>query len=124
MRGIEFEFDPALPGLEAYAAQALSQIRSDVHRYAAVGELELASATPVKTGVTASSWTHDVKASKNVFEINWGNTNTIGEISVVLLIVNGHLTGTGGYVPPNDFVTPAMSAIYENINRSIVRAMQ
>lgn len=124
MRGIEFEFDPALPGLEAYAAKALSQIRGEVYRYASVGELELASATPVRTGVTASSWTSRVHISDDGFEINWGNHNAIGEVPIVLLIVNGHSTGTGGYVPPNDFVTPAMRNVYADIDRSIVRAMQ
>ncbi len=75
----------------------------------------LASATPVDSGVTANSWTYEIKETNGGFAIHWMNTNTNDGIPIVVLIQYGHGTGTGGYVQGRDFINPAMRPIFDDI---------
>lgn len=98
----------------------LDKINSNVvynilQKYAKQGADALAKATPVRTGLTARSWGYEVTKNTNGYSISWFNANVMDHTSIVALIVLGHATGTGGYVPPNDFVTPTIRPILEKI---------
>lgn len=75
----------------------------------------LVQATPIRTGETVASWDYKVAKENDGYSITWLNTNMNKNLSIVALIVLGHGTGTGGYIPPNDFVTPAIRPILEKI---------
>lgn len=80
--------------------------------------------TPVDTGVTAESWTSSVKATAGTVELSLSNSSVApnGQ-TIVSLLVNGHGTGTGGYVPPNDFVQPVMDEIERALDKVILEAL-
>lgn len=86
---------------------------------------ELAAATPKRSAKTASSW--DYKTQKHghggSVEIKNSNTTSTG-MSVAKLIYYGHGTGTGGYVPPYDFMTPALDKFSTNVSRKLERRIQ
>lgn len=75
----------------------------------------LSKETPKRTGVTASSWVYKKEVSDERISLEWRNTNMAddGKTPVVILIIKGHGTGTGGYVPPNDFVSPVMEPLFK-----------
>lgn len=91
--------------------------------YAQEGVSALSEATPIKTGKTAQSWRSECVSnghSNKSGSINWYNDNTTPEgESIALLIQYGHATGTGGYVPPNDFINPALEPILDETIKSV-----
>ena len=85
-------------------------------KYGREGVVALANATPVDSGVTAASWTYKIKHSQYALSIEWDNSSTTYTgIPIVVLIQYGHGTRNGGYVRPNDFVTPTMQPIFDKI---------
>ena len=81
---------------------------------------QLSAATPVDTGLTANSWNYTVKKETGGVRLTVGNSSENG-FNVVQAIRHGHGTGTGGYVPPNDFVTPVVEPLIDNATNLIVR---
>lgn len=76
----------------------------------------LAAATPVRTGKTAASWRYIVAETDDKIAIQWCNDNTTSNgDNIVTLLVRGHGTRDGHYVRGNDFVTPAIKPIFEEI---------
>ena len=76
----------------------------------------LSAATPVRTGKTAASWRYVVLKSGDRISLQWhnGNTTKNGD-NIVVLLVRGHGTRDGHYIPGNDFVTPAIEPIFKEI---------
>lgn len=83
--------------------------------YGQKGVQILSEATPVRTGKTAASWTYVKEVSNASIGLEWHNTNMAddGVTPVVILIIKGHGTKTGGYIAPNDFVSPLMEELYK-----------
>ena len=79
------------------------------------GVQALSAATPVDSGLSASSWGYETKRSRSSFEIIWTNSDIENGYPVVIGIQYGHGTGTGGYVRGQDFINPAMRPIFEQI---------
>lgn len=74
----------------------------------------LSRATPIDTGRAAGSWDYDIVRTKGSHTIWWYNTDIEGGVNVAILIQYGHGTGTGGYVPPRDYINPAMRPVFDN----------
>ena len=92
-------------------------------RYGQEGVAALASATPVETGLTASSWTYEIVRERNSWSIVWGNTHIVDGTPVAILLQHGHATGTGGYVQGRDFINPAIRPIFERIANDAWKAV-
>lgn len=86
-------------------------------QYGQEGVAALQAATPVRSGATASSWSYEIVQDKNSATIKWTNSNINDGVPIALLIQYGHGTGTGGYVPPIDYINPAMRPVFESIQR-------
>lgn len=104
----------------------LTRISSDsifsvLNKYGPVGVAALASATPVDTGVTASSWTYKVEKKGGYWGIIWSNTNVVNGIPIAIILQYGHGTGTGGYVQGRDYINPAIQPIFEQIKEAVWR---
>lgn len=76
----------------------------------------LSAATPVRTGKTAASWRYIIVRRGEKISLQWHNDNTTesGD-NIVTLLVRGHGTRNGHYVRGNNFVTPAIKPIFEEI---------
>lgn len=86
---------------------------------------KLRSVTPTRTGRTAGSWSQAVEQNQNGLELSISNDNlTKTGIPIVALLRYGHGTGTGGYVPPNDFVTPVVDDLVNDVSRLIDRKLR
>jgi hypothetical protein len=79
----------------------------------------LSRATPVDTGRAAGSWKYEIEHKKGIHTVYWDNYDIEGGRNVIMLIQYGHGTGTGGYVPPRDFINPAMRLIFDNMSNDV-----
>lgn len=79
------------------------------------GVSALASATPIDSGETASSWNYEIIRTKNGAIIYWTNNNINKGVPIAILIQYGHATDNGAYVQGIDFINPAMRPIFNEI---------
>lgn len=85
-------------------------------KYGEKGVAALRSATPVESGMTASSWGYEIVESKGSVSIHWTNSNENKGVNIALILQYGHGTGTGGYVQGIDYINPAVRPIFEQIS--------
>ena len=86
-----------------------------LERYGQMGVEALSSATPVDSGVTASSWTFEIEQTGKGATISWLNSNVNQNVVIALILQYGHGTGTGGYVEGRDYINPAMRPVFDKI---------
>lgn len=84
-------------------------------KYGEQGVQALASATPKETGKTAASWTYDIVASNDVYEIVFSNTNINNGVNIAIILQYGHGTRTGGYVTGIDYINPAVKPVFDEM---------
>lgn len=89
------------------------------------GVRSLSEFTPIgETGQTSMGWSFVISKSSKQYELAFINRAHPGEsVNIAKIIRLGHGTGTGGYVPPNDYITPAMSNIYKTAGDRIAKEM-
>lgn len=84
-------------------------------KYGQMGVQALSAATPVDSGVTASSWTYEIEGGSGTTTISWLNTNENKGVNIAIILQYGHGTGTGGYVQGRDYINPAMRPVFDEI---------
>lgn len=84
-------------------------------KYAEEGVEALSSATPVRTGLTAASWTYEIIREPHSISIFWNNTNLENGIPIAVILNFGHGTANGGYVQGRHFIDPAIQPIFDQI---------
>lgn len=87
------------------------------------GLAALESATPRDTGLTAGSWSYKIVKKGDGLSIEWHNSNQNQGQIIAVLIRYGHGTRNGGYVPANDFITPALRPIFDRISTEAWKAV-
>ena len=75
----------------------------------------LASATPVDTGKTAASWSYVIDHEKGSAKISFCNSNIQNGAPIVIILQDGHGTGTGGCVEGHDYINPDIRPIFDRI---------
>lgn len=94
---------------------------SDLDRYGREGVAALASATPVDSGLTASSWYYEIKYTKAGVSITFNNSNIQNGVPIAIILQYGHGTGTGGFVQGRDYINPAIQPIFDRIANDVWR---
>ena len=94
---------------------------SDLDKYGREGVAALASATPVDTGLTASSWYYRITNKNGRIEITFGNSNIQNGVLIAIILQYGHGTGTGGWVEGRDYINPAIQPIFDKIAKDAWR---
>jgi hypothetical protein len=94
-------------------------LRKYLEAFGERGVILLSAETPVDTGETASSWSYEIVEKKNQISIYWKNSAMAGMTPVVILIIHGHVTRDGGYVEPNDFVSPVINELFQEMADTI-----
>jgi hypothetical protein len=87
------------------------------------GVAALASATPVDTGETASSWDYEVKLGNTTGELIFTNSHVHRGLNIAIILQYGHGTGTGGYVQGIDYINPALRPVFEDLLKAIEKAV-
>lgn len=86
-----------------------------LEKYGNEGVAALASATPVRTGLTATSWYYRIERSGNKIKLIFLNSNVNKGVQIAVILQMGHGTGTGGWVEGRDYINPAIQPIFDNI---------
>lgn len=94
---------------------------SDLDKYGREGVAALASATPVDTGKTASSWNYKIEYSDGSVSITFNNTNINKGVPIAIILQYGHGTRNGGWVEGRDYINPAIQPIFDRITESAWR---
>ena len=88
---------------------------SVLDKYGREGVAALASATPVESGKTASSWYYEVTHQNGSAAISFYNSNINNGVPIAIILQYGHGTGTGGWVEGRDYINPAIQPIFDRI---------
>ena len=99
-------------------------IRQVLEHYASKGVAALASATPARSGLTAASWSSEVRVGSGTSEIIWTNSNVNNGVNIAVILQYGHGTGTGGYVAGEDYINPAIKPVMDQIATDILKAVK
>lgn len=79
------------------------------------GVAALASATPVDSGLTASSWYYKIERTKESTKISFHNSNIQNGVPIAIILQYGHGTRNGGWVQGRDYINPAIQPIFDKI---------
>lgn len=88
------------------------------------GVAALSSATPVDSGLTASSWSYEIVNEDGTYAINWTNSNVNRGVNIAVILQYGHGTRNGGYVQGRDYINPAIQPIFDKIAEDLWREMR
>ena len=86
-----------------------------LEKYGNEGVAALASATPVRTGLTATSWYYGIERSGSKIKLIFLNSNVNKGVQIAVILQMGHGTGTGGWVEGRDYINPAIQPVFDNI---------
>lgn len=92
-----------------------NSIIKSFEKYGRKGVAALASATPVDSGLTASSWAYRIDTTKTSITLVFYNTNIQNGVPIAIILQYGHGTGTGGWVQGRDYINPAIQPIFDEI---------
>ena len=109
-------FEKALGYLERLK---MYKVNALLETYGQRGVDALRDASPRETSELANSWSYRIENDGSRAKLEWHNSDIEGGYSVALLIQYGHGTNHGGYVPPHDYINPAIDPIVEEIARQI-----
>lgn len=90
-----------------------------LNMYGQKGVDALRSATPVDTGLAASSWNYIISQDKDGYHLTWTNDDIEGGINVVVLIDRGHATKSGTWVPGYHFIDNAIDPIIKQLAEEV-----
>ena len=91
------------------------QFLRSLDRYGQEGVNALRSATPVDTGLTASSWYYQIKESEDSVMLEFHNSNINNGVPIAIVLQYGHVTPNGGWVEGRDYINPAIQPLFDKI---------
>lgn len=84
-------------------------------KYGREGVAALSSATPVDTGLTASSWYYEIRRENGSVSLVFNNSNVNNGVPIAIILQYGHGTNNGGWVQGRDYINPALQPIFDKI---------
>ena len=120
-RGIQVKVKQRGLDVPEYLHKVLDYLREGklnaaLSKYAELGVKLLSEATPVDTGLTASSWYSEIEhESDDCIVIRWLNSNVQRGINIALILDVGHGTGTGGWIEGRNYIDPTMQPMFDSI---------
>ena len=102
--------------LTRYLEKAKNAVKiGDLDKYGREGVAALSSATPIDTGLTASSWKYEIEHRNGSVTISFLNTNIQNGVPIAIILQYGHGTKNGGWVQGRDYINPALQPIFDKI---------
>lgn len=89
--------------------------------YGQMGVSALRAATPVDSGLAASSWNYEISMERGATSITWTNDDIEGGCTVVILIDRGHATKSGSWVPGLHFIDQALDPVIKQLEDAVWR---
>lgn len=88
---------------------------STLDKYGKEGVAALSSATPVDSGLTASSWYYEVVNKNGLITLEFKNSNIQNGVPIAIILQYGHGTRNGGWVQGRDYINPTIQPIFDKI---------
>lgn len=102
--------------LDRYFRRVKGSVKVDIlDKYGRAGVAALSSATPVDTGLTASSWYYTIEHQNGREVLNFNNSHLEKGVPIAIILQYGHGTGTGGWVEGLDYINPALKDIFNRL---------
>lgn len=98
-------------------------IYQQLEKFAREGVAALAAATPIDSGLTAESWAYKIVKTPRNLTIMFTNSNVVDGRPIAILLQYGHGTGTGGFVPGQDYINPALKPVFDRIADNVWKAV-
>lgn len=122
---IHLEMQGSFNGTESWLNRLKRQeFLANINSYGNEGVSALRAATPPDSGVTAASWSFKVTRTMSVAKIDWLNKNENDGVNIAAILQYGHGTRNGGYVPPRDYINPAMAPVFNRIVADVTKAVK
>lgn len=86
-----------------------------LNKYGQLGVDALSSATPVDTGLTASSWYYKIETTNSSATIMFCNSNINKGVPIAIILQTGHGTRNGGWVQGRDYINPAIQPVFDEL---------
>lgn len=113
---ISFRHKGDFSKLSLFLEKSKNAVRlGDLDRFGQEGVAALASATPIDSGLTATSWYYKIERTKNSITINFCNSNIQNGVPIAIIIQHGHGTRNGGWVQGRDYINPAIQPVFDKI---------
>ena len=84
-------------------------------KYGEQGVAALSAATPVDTGLTASSWFYKIKQEPGKVTLSFCNDHRVKGVMIAIILQYGHGTRNGGYVQGRDYINPALKPVFDKL---------
>lgn len=102
--------------LTKFLEKAKNVVRiGDLDKYGREGVAALSAATPVDSGLTASSWDYEIVRANGSVSITFNNSNIQNGVPIAIILQYGHGTRSGGWVQGRDYINPAIQPIFDKI---------
>lgn len=99
-----------------YLKQMKDSVRLELlNTYGKKGVAALAAATPVDSGLTASSWSYEIDSKNNSAAIVFTNSNIVDGVPIAIILQYGHGTRNGGWVEGRDYINPALRPVFDGL---------
>lgn len=105
------------------AMQRSTFIMAVLDKYGREGVSALSAATPLDSGLAASSWDYQVERKGSTYSVTWLNYDIENGFPVAVMLQFGYGTGTGGYVSGIDYINPALRPIFDRIADEVWKAV-
>lgn len=100
--------------------KAVTFENSFLNKIGETGVKALAAATPVDSGLTASSWKYTITVTDGDVQIVWENTNVVdGWYNVAIGLNYGHVTGTGGWVEGAHYIDKVIQPVFDAMAKEL-----
>ena len=120
MSGIQIVTHGNFEKAEAYLERLkMWKVNRLLNIYGQKGVEALRDASPRDTSELANSWSYQIIDDGDRAKLEWHNSDIEGNYSVALLVQYGHGTNHGGYVPPHDYINPAIDPILDELARQL-----
>lgn len=86
-----------------------------LEKYGQMAVDALVQATPVRSGLTASSWHFEINKTGKGYSIDLYNSHVNKGVPIAIILQYGHGTGTGGWVEGRDYINPAIQPVFDKL---------
>lgn len=108
--------------LSRFLERSRNAIRlGNLDKYGRAGVAALSSATPVDTGLTASSWSYEITRTNGSVSIAFNNSNIQNGVPIAIILQYGHGTGNGAWIQGQDYINPAIRPVFDRLVESAWR---
>lgn len=89
-------------------------------KYGEIGVQALSEATPVDTGLTASSWYYKIiEGTNNTITLQFCNSNVKDYVPIAVILQYGHATKSGTWIEGRDYINPAITPVFDKMSEDI-----